>query len=68
MGAKTFYKCDVCGKLIKGGHQKLFKCKVTVESTIYEYDDGTSYDTDIYYVHIFISGNPFPCGRGGMRH
>ena len=19
-------------------------------------------------VHIIVSGNPFPCGRGGMRH
>jgi len=57
MSLETTYICDVCGKPIKGRHQKLFMATVTISWYEYHFDDGSENCSKTYYVHNDLSNH-----------
>lgn len=59
MSIKTKYKCDICGKEIKEGHQQYYMTKITVDWIETVNDGGICAEgrKDIYQVHNDFSNH-----------
>lgn len=57
MSEKRIYNCDVCGKPIEEGHQKLYMVTVRLSGYEYKFDDGGVNWDEVYHVHNDLSNH-----------